>query len=63
MPEKQRSEIYTMRGDLDLIKLTKTSTNVKYYSGWVDDSLLQPYITIIPAKKTQNAKPNPLKNF
>ncbi|MGB5596041.1 MAG: hypothetical protein WBM62_18685 [Crocosphaera sp.] len=63
MPEKQRSEIYTMRGNLDLIKLTKNSTNVKYYSGWVDDSLLQPYLTIIPAKKPQNAKPNPLKNF
>ncbi len=52
-----------MRGNLDLIKLTKNSTNVKYYSGWVDDSLLQPYLTIIPAKKPQNAKPNPLKNF
>ncbi|MDJ0597613.1 MAG: hypothetical protein QNJ37_02035 [Crocosphaera sp.] len=64
-PDKQRPEIYTMRGELDLIKLTKNSTTVKYYSGWVDDSLLDPYITIVPRKKPNDndIQPNPLKKF
>ncbi|MDJ0660225.1 MAG: hypothetical protein QNJ42_12155 [Crocosphaera sp.] len=62
-PDKQRSEIYALRGNLDLIKLTKNSTSVQYYSGWVDDSLLDPYLTIIPTEKSTNIKPNPLKKF
>ncbi|EAZ91984.1 hypothetical protein [Crocosphaera chwakensis] len=62
-PEKQRPEIYAIRGDLDLINLTKNSTNVKYYSGWVEDSLLDPYLTIVPTEKLTNIKPNPLKKF
>ncbi len=60
-PQKQRPEIYAIRGELDLIKLTKNSTSVKYYSGWVDDSLLDPYLTIVPTKKPKNMQPNPLK--
>lgn len=60
---EQRRELYAIRGNLDLIKATKDSTSVKYYSGWVDDSLLEPYITIIPAQKPKNIKPNPLKKF
>ena len=37
-PEKQRPEIYAMRGELELIKLSKNATTVKHYSGRVDDS-------------------------
>ncbi len=63
MVAKQRPEIYTLRGNIDLIKLTKTSTSVNYYSGWVDDSLLQPYLTIIPVQQSQTIKSNPLEKF
>ncbi|MGK7938873.1 MAG: hypothetical protein AB4062_01675 [Crocosphaera sp.] len=63
IPSKQRPEIYALRGNLELIKLTKTSTSVNYYSGWVDDSLLQPYLTIIPIQESQNMNPNPLEKF
>ena len=62
-PEKQRPEIYTIRGDLDLINLTKNATNVQYYSGWVDDSSLDPYLTIIPTEIPTNIKPNPLNKL
>ncbi|MGK7955698.1 MAG: hypothetical protein AB4063_10625, partial [Crocosphaera sp.] len=61
--EQQRPEIYTMRGDLELIKLTKNATNIKYYSGWVDDSSLDPYLTIVPTKTPTNIKANPLKKL
>ncbi len=62
-PEKQRPEIYAIRGDLELINLTKNSTDVKYYSGWVDDNLLEPYLTIVPRQQPKNMEPNPLKKF
>ncbi|WP_009546589.1 hypothetical protein [Crocosphaera subtropica] len=59
--QQQRPEIYAIRGDLDLIELTKDSTSVKYYSGWVDDDVLQPYLMIVPTEKPKNIQPNPLK--
>ncbi len=61
--KKQRPEIYAIRGDLELINLTKNSTSVKYYSGWVNDNLLDPYLTILPRKQPKNMEPNPLKKF
>ena len=60
MPQQQRPEIYAMRGDLDLLKLTKNTTEVKYYSAWIDDNLLNPYLTIISTKKSQKIQENPL---
>lgn len=63
MPSKQRPEIYALRGNLELIKLTKTSTSVKYYSGWVDDSLLEPYLTILPVENLQSVNSNPLEKL
>ncbi|NES83720.1 MAG: hypothetical protein F6K10_21185, partial [Moorea sp. SIO2B7] len=53
-------DIHAMRGELDLLNLSKDSTEVKYYSGWVDDELLKPYLTIIPTQQAQTVKPNPL---
>jgi len=52
-----------IRGDLELLELTKNSTEVKYYSGWVDDSLLLPYLTIIPQEQSDSIKPNPLEGI
>ncbi|MEA5512604.1 hypothetical protein [Nodularia sp. UHCC 0506] len=51
---------YAMRGDLELLELSTESTTLKYYSAWVDDTKLQPYLTVIPQKLAQNPKPNPL---
>ena len=49
-----------MRGDLDLLSLSRKSTSVKYYSGWVDEALLQPYPTVVPQERSTNPQPNPL---
>ncbi|MBH8555510.1 hypothetical protein I8751_24830 [Nostocaceae cyanobacterium CENA357] len=50
----------TMRGDLELLNLSPKSTSVKYYSGWVDEAQIQPYLTVVPQEKPQNPQPNPL---
>ncbi len=51
---------YTMRGDLELLELSTESTRLKYYSGWVDETKLQPYLTVIQQELPQNPEPNPL---
>ena len=52
---------YAIRGDLDLLTLTEEMTEVTYYSGWVNDYLLKPYLTVVPQKHPKNEKPNPLE--
>ncbi|MDP5339679.1 MAG: hypothetical protein NWQ28_14040, partial [Nodularia sp. (in: cyanobacteria)] len=49
-----------MRGDLELLELSSESTRLKYYSGWVDETKLQPYLTVVPQELPPNPKPNPL---
>lgn len=49
-----------LRGDLELLELTKDTTKVKYYSAWVEDDLLQPYLTIVPEFQSSRSQPNPL---
>jgi hypothetical protein len=49
-----------IRGDLDLLSLSGKSTSVKYYSGWVDETLLQPYLAVVPQERPTNPQPNPL---
>ncbi|HAC63525.1 MAG TPA: hypothetical protein DCF68_08285 [Cyanothece sp. UBA12306] len=63
IPQQSRPENYAIRGDLDLINLTKNTTEVKYYSAWVDDNLLNPYLTIIPVQKPQQVQKNPLDSL
>ena len=53
-------DINALRGDLELLELTKNTTKVKYYSAWVDDSLLQPYLNIVPQSRSSQPQPNPL---
>lgn len=60
MPGEQRPEIYAMRGHLDLIQLTQTLTEVKHYSGWVDDSVLQPTLKMTLVETPSTVEPNPL---
>ncbi len=50
-----------MRGEFELLNLSKNSTSVKYYSGWVDDALLNPYLTVVP-QRPKNRQPNPLES-
>ena len=49
-----------LRGDLELLELTENTTKVKYYSAWVEDSLLQPYLTLVPQDIPAKTKPNSL---
>lgn len=49
-----------MRGDLELLKISPKSTSLKYYSGWVDEKLIQPYLTVVPQEGSATPKPNPL---
>lgn len=51
-----------LRGDLELLELTKNRTKIKHYSAWVEDSLLQPYLTIVPKMLSaeNQTKLNPL---
>ncbi|MBD1890672.1 hypothetical protein [Coleofasciculus sp. FACHB-SPT9] len=51
-----------MRGDLDLVNLSKNSTSVKYYSGWVDEASINPYPRVVP-QYPKNAQPNPLESI
>ena len=49
-----------IRGDLELLELTENTTKVKYHSAWVEDTSLQPYLTLIPYNIPAQTKPNPL---
>lgn len=50
----------TIRGDLELLQLSPKSTSLRYYSGWVDEKLLTPYLTVMPQERPLNPQPNPL---
>ena len=53
-------DMNAIRGDLELIALSQDTIEVKYYSGWVNDRLLEPYLTIIPQRKLPKKQENPL---
>jgi hypothetical protein len=55
-------DVAVMRGDLDLLELTTGKTEVRYYSGWVDEALLSPYVAIVPVQPILESQPNPLFN-
>lgn len=54
-------DVAAMRGDLDLLALTAGKTEVRYYSGWVDEALLSPYVEIVPVESISNSQTNPLQ--
>ncbi len=62
-PTKNQRNANAIRGDLQLLKISPNSTSVKYYSGWVDETKLNPYLTVLPQTRSQNPQPNPLKNI
>lgn len=49
-----------IRGDFDLLSLTSESTQVRYYSGWVDVNALEVYPEIVPVSPPSASQPNPL---
>ena len=50
-----------MRGDFDLLNLSRKSTRVKYYSGWVDEANIKLYLTVVPQERPDASRPNPLE--
>jgi hypothetical protein len=50
-----------IRGDLELVNISSQSTSVKYYSGWVNETKLNPYLVVLPQQRSPNPQPNPLK--
>ncbi len=50
-----------IRGDFDLLNLSRKSTSVKYYSGWVDEANIKLYLTIVPQERLEASRPNPLE--
>ncbi|WP_026734252.1 hypothetical protein [Fischerella sp. PCC 9605] len=60
-PTSGKRTANAIRGDLELLKISPKSTSVKYYSGWVDETKLNPYLTVLPQTQPQNQKPNPLE--
>ncbi len=54
------SDTYAIRGDLELMEISEDSTTVKYFSAWVEDDSLTPYVAIEPLELPQKSLPNPL---
>jgi hypothetical protein len=59
-PTTGRTTANAIRGDLDLLEISPKFTKVKYYSGWVDEAKLKPYLTVLPHARPQIRRPNPL---
>jgi hypothetical protein len=59
-PTTGRTTANAIRGDLDLLEISPKFTKVKYYSGWVDEAKLKPYLTVLPHAWPQIRRPNPL---
>ncbi|ACB00654.1 MULTISPECIES: hypothetical protein [Cyanophyceae] len=54
-------DLNALRGDLTLFALDLDSTTVDYFSGWVDDALLEPDFTLVPSEKKPITTESPLK--
>ncbi|MEB3225964.1 MAG: hypothetical protein VKJ86_09190, partial [Synechococcus sp.] len=54
-------DLNALRGDLQLFALDRDSTTVDYFSGWVDDALLELYFTLVPSEKKPITTESPLK--
>lgn len=51
-----------IRGDFDLLLLTEESTQVRYYSGWVEGDSLEVYPKVVPTTPPATVSPNPLNS-
>ncbi|MDB9526237.1 hypothetical protein PN498_09585 [Oscillatoria sp. CS-180] len=51
---------HAIRGDLELLELSAETTRVRYYSGWVDDTLLTPLPAVVERPHPETTLPNPL---
>ena len=53
-------DLSVIRGDLDLLDLSAEATQIKHYSGWVDDELLTPFPTVVERPYPEASQPDPL---
>ncbi|WP_198016681.1 hypothetical protein [Rubidibacter lacunae] len=53
-------DVYALRGDLQLDRLTNDSTSLTYFSGWVDADELVPRASLVPVQFPKSPQPNPL---
>ncbi|MEM8615043.1 MAG: hypothetical protein AAGF93_23765, partial [Cyanobacteria bacterium P01_H01_bin.105] len=49
----------TMRGEFELLDLTADTTEIKYYSAWIDGEDIEPWVTVIAATNATRETPNP----
>lgn len=52
-----------IRGDFDLQNLTRKSTSVRYYSGWVDEDKINLSLTVVPHEFPEKPQPNPINSL
>ncbi|NEQ50153.1 MAG: hypothetical protein F6K11_08490 [Leptolyngbya sp. SIO3F4] len=49
----------TMRGEFELLQLTPESTEIKYYSAWIDGAEIKPWITVNEVETPSLTQENP----
>ncbi|MEL6131610.1 MAG: hypothetical protein AAFR30_17125, partial [Cyanobacteria bacterium J06628_4] len=49
----------TMRGEFELLNLTEETTDIKYYSAWIDGADIQPWVTVTAATNASPETANP----
>lgn len=49
----------TMRGEFELVNLTQDSTEITYYSAWIDGANIEPWVTVMEVANPSLDKANP----
>ena len=49
----------TMRGEFELLELTPDTTEIKYYSAWIDEAGVEPWVTVTAATNAPLEAENP----
>lgn len=49
----------TMRGEFELLNLTAETTDIKYYSAWIDEAAIEPWVTIAEVTNASLKTTNP----
>lgn len=52
-----------MRGDFDLLNLSRNSTSLRHYSCRVDEASVKPYLTIVHQERLDTHRANPLEEI
>lgn len=57
--ENYISNWHTMRGDFQLLELTPETTEIEHYSAWIDETEVEPWVTVTPVTSSPTDQPNP----